>query len=90
MEGFKTVFSDDTSCIVLYFSSWTLESKIKFSWALWGISTLAFCTEALTCARREGVSSVFMKFGCSVGNCCPPNEVMTAVKFSESYHAQKH
>lgn len=29
MYGFKTVWSSDTSCIVLFFSSWTLDTKVR-------------------------------------------------------------
>jgi len=28
MYGFKTVWSSDTSCIMLFFSSWLLDTKV--------------------------------------------------------------
>lgn len=55
------------------------KKKVKFSIALWGISLLAFCTEGLTCARREGIASLFSKFNIKMTSCCPQNEILVAV-----------
>ena len=51
--GFKSVFSDDISCVILLISSWKLDTKAKFAVACEGTFCLAILTEACTWSRRE-------------------------------------
>ena len=53
MTGFKSVFSSSsTPCIDLFFSSWKLDSKLKFTIAAIMLALFAFCVEGFLCLRR--------------------------------------
>lgn len=53
MEGFKSIWSDNVGCVVLFNSSWVLDSRFKFLVAFFGIFIMGTMSEAILQIRRE-------------------------------------
>jgi hypothetical protein len=53
MYGFKSMWSDDVGCVVLFNSSWVLNSRFKFLIAFLGIFVMGTLSEGLLQIRRE-------------------------------------
>ena len=47
MEGFKSIWSDNVGCVVLFNSSWVLDSRFKFLAAFFGIFIMGTMSEAI-------------------------------------------
>lgn len=75
MSGFKSVFSDDADCLLLYVSAWTLDTPLKFAAALWGVVLLAVATEATASLRREGLRATAAKVGLPLHHLFTPKGV---------------
>ena len=51
MEGFRVSLKGNQPCLNLYFSGWTLDSRLKFVSAMFGILVLAVATEGISKLR---------------------------------------
>ena len=54
MSGFETAGADRRNpCVILFISSWTLDSRLKFVFACFGVAFMGFLIEFLICVRRR-------------------------------------
>lgn len=53
MTGFKSTWSEDVGCVILFISSWVLNTRAKFFVAFLGIFVLGSISEGLVQVRRE-------------------------------------
>lgn len=53
MYGFKSIWSSDIGCVILFASSWPLDTRVEFVCACSGVYFLAAFSEYLGYARRE-------------------------------------
>ena len=54
MSGFEAAGVDKRNpCVILFISSWTLDSRPKFIIACFGVAVMGFLIELLICARRR-------------------------------------
>ena len=54
MSGFEAAGVDKRNpCVILFISAWTLDSKLKFVFACFGVAFMGFLIEFLICVRRR-------------------------------------
>lgn len=59
MDGFHSIiFGGSSSCINLFFPSWTLDSKLKVFLAMSGLFLLGVCTEGVSALRLRFFSDM--------------------------------